>query len=186
MVRIKERYLLVNIVYLPDPAKTSKDRVPDFVIQHQPTVERLTPQALLKAIRSEVALLFGDYGSGALEGHLSVKYLSLATSTFILRCARGHHQILWAALALMDHVPVKDGRPCTFRVVRVSGTMRKAEEEALRQARSLILAAKHETSSSTTTFTTHPPAVPQDLRDHAMLDVSSDPSDGPESQDDQG
>lgn len=50
--------------------------------------------------------------------------------------------MLWAALTLMDHVPVKDGRPCTFRVVRVSGTIRKAEEEAIRQARTLILAAK--------------------------------------------
>lgn len=42
----------------------------------------------------------------------------------------------------MDHIPVKDGRPCTFRVVRVSGTIRKAEEEAIRQARSLIVSAK--------------------------------------------
>lgn len=50
--------------------------------------------------------------------------------------------MLWAALTLMDHVPVNDGRPCVFRVVRVSGTIRKAEEEAIRQARALILAAK--------------------------------------------
>lgn len=47
----------------------------------------------------------------------------------------------------MDHVPVKDGRPCIFRVVRVSGTIRKAEEEAIRQAKRLILAAKEDTDS---------------------------------------
>lgn len=56
--------------------------------------------------------------------------------------------MLWAALTLMDHVPVKDGRPCTFKVVRVSGTIRKAEEEAIRQARTLILAAKSNTPST--------------------------------------
>lgn len=67
MVRIKERYLLVNIVYPPDPAKGA----PDLLVGNQPTIERLTPPALLKAIRAEVAQLFGDYGSGALEGHLS-------------------------------------------------------------------------------------------------------------------
>lgn len=50
--------------------------------------------------------------------------------------------MLWAALTLMDHVPVKDGRSCIFRVVRVSGTIRKAEEEAIRRARALVLAAK--------------------------------------------
>lgn len=56
--------------------------------------------------------------------------------------------MLWAALTVMDHVPVKDGRSCTFRVVRVSGTIRKAEEEAIRQARALILAAKESDSLS--------------------------------------
>lgn len=50
--------------------------------------------------------------------------------------------MLWAALTMMDHVPVAGGRPCLFRVLRVSGTMRKAEEEAIRQARQRILAAK--------------------------------------------
>lgn len=77
---------------------------------------------------------------------LAVKYLSLATSTFIIRCPRAHYQMLWAALTFMDHVPTKDGRGrrCIFRVVRVSGTIRKAEEEAIRQARRIILAAREE------------------------------------------
>ncbi|KAG5663002.1 hypothetical protein KAF25_000938 [Fusarium avenaceum] len=146
MVRIKERYLLVNIVYPPDPAKAAKSNLPDFVLHHQPTIEKLTPGALIKGIRAEVASLYGDYGSGALMT-CSVKYLSLATSTFILRCSRAHYQMLWSTLTFMDHVPVKDGRPCIFRVVRVSGTIRKAEEEAIRQAKRLILAAKEDTDS---------------------------------------
>lgn len=70
MVRIKERYLLVNILYPPNPSKKSTSGLPDLVVQHQPTVENLTPQALLKGIRAEVAALYGDYGSGALEGNL--------------------------------------------------------------------------------------------------------------------
>ncbi|EQK98498.1 hypothetical protein G6O67_000087 [Ophiocordyceps sinensis] len=174
MVRIKERYLLVNILYPQDPTKTAaKTPVPDYVAQHQPTVEKLTPAALLKALRAEVASLFGDYGSGALEGHLSVKYLSLATSTFILRCARAHFQMLWAALVVMNCVPVKDGRPCIFRVVRVSGTMRKAEEEAIRQARGLILAAKQEASSALS----HATALGHSLRDRLALDAADIASD---------
>lgn len=67
MVRIKERYLLVNIIYPPDPAKPN---LPDLVVRHQPTIEKLSPQALLKGIRTEIASLFGDYGSGAL-GNIS-------------------------------------------------------------------------------------------------------------------
>ncbi len=70
MVRIKERYLLVNIIYPPESAKSASSSVPDFVVQHQPTVGNLTAQALLKAIRAEISTLYGDYGSGALNGHL--------------------------------------------------------------------------------------------------------------------
>lgn len=44
----------------------------------------------------------------------------------------------------MDRLPVKDGRSCIFRVVRVSGTIRKVEEEAIRRAKLLVLAAKDE------------------------------------------
>lgn len=42
----------------------------------------------------------------------------------------------------MDHVPVRNGKLCTFRVVHVSGTIRKVEEEAIRRARDTMLAVK--------------------------------------------
>ena len=73
-----------------------------------------------------------------------VKYLSNATSTFILRVSRDHYRIAWAALSLMNSVPVKDGRSCVFRVVRVSGTIRKAQEELIRRSRQMILKAQRE------------------------------------------
>ncbi|QUC16649.1 uncharacterized protein UV8b_00890 [Ustilaginoidea virens] len=148
MVRIKERYLLVNIIYPPDAKNAATHNVPSLVVQHQPTRETLTPQALLKGIRAHVALLFGDCGLGAFEGTLSVKYLSLATSTFILRCPRAHYRMLWSALTCMDRIPTKDGRPCIFRVVRVSGTIRKVEEEAIRQARQLLLEVKQRSDAA--------------------------------------
>jgi len=48
----------------------------------------------------------------------------------------------------MTRVPIPGGRPCIFRVVRVSGTIRKVEEEAIRRAKLLVLAAKDEMSAS--------------------------------------
>ena len=74
----------------------------------------------------------------------TVKYLSTATSTFILRVSRAHYRLVWAALTFMNQVPIRDGRPCVFRVVRVSGTVRKVEEEAVRRAKLLVRAAKDE------------------------------------------
>ena len=45
----------------------------------------------------------------------------------------------------------RDARNCVFRVVRVSGTIRKAQEEAVRRARELILAAQREQSEKSET-----------------------------------
>jgi ribonuclease P/MRP protein subunit POP5 len=146
MVRIKERYLLVNILY-PSAIGTKPD-VPDVVVINQPTTDKLTAQALLRGIRDEVSNLFGDYGAGSMEGGgLSVKYLSAATSTFILRITRAHYRLLWTALTMMDHVPVHNGKPCTFRVVHVSGTIRKAEEAAIRCGRDLMFAAREQSGN---------------------------------------
>ena len=72
----------------------------------------------------------------------AVKYLSPATSTFILRVSRAHFRLVWAALTCMDRVPVRNGKPCTFRVAHVSGTIRKVEEAAVRRARDLCFAVR--------------------------------------------
>lgn len=44
----------------------------------------------------------------------------------------------------MNNIPVKNGKSCVFRVVRVSGTIKKAEEEAIRRAREMIVKARRE------------------------------------------
>ncbi|KAI4866773.1 Rpp14/Pop5 family-domain-containing protein [Hypoxylon rubiginosum] len=92
MVRIKERYLLVKILYPNELG--SRPGIPDVVVLNQPTTDQLNSAALLRGLRAEVASLFGDYGSGAIEGgNLSVKYFSPATSTLILRTTRSSYRI---------------------------------------------------------------------------------------------
>ncbi|KAI0889233.1 Rpp14 family protein [Annulohypoxylon maeteangense] len=148
MVRIKERYLLVKILY-PNELGSRPD-LPDVVVINQPTTDQLNSAALLRGIRAEVTNLFGDYGSGAIEGgNLGVKYFSHATSTFILRISRSSYRLVWTALTFMNSIPIKNGKPCVFRVVHVSGTMRKVEEEAIRRARDLIFTAQNDQKEKT-------------------------------------
>lgn len=72
MVRIKERYILVNVLHPPQPSDAKQSpALPDFVSLHRPITENLHPRLLLKAIRDEVAALFGNYGSGAVDVGLS-------------------------------------------------------------------------------------------------------------------
>jgi ribonuclease P/MRP protein subunit POP5 len=72
MVRIKNRYLLVNILY-PGLDGSIPDGTPDLLAINQPTSQSLTNQTLLKGIRSQVTELFGDYGSGAVSDSLTGK-----------------------------------------------------------------------------------------------------------------
>lgn len=44
----------------------------------------------------------------------------------------------------MNAEPVKNGKSCVFRVVRVSGTIRKAEEEGIRRAKEIVIMARRE------------------------------------------
>lgn len=67
MVRLKNRYLLVNILYPELEDRKRKTKVPDVVEFNQPTTDAFTPGALLKGLKAEIANLFGDYGSGAVS-----------------------------------------------------------------------------------------------------------------------
>jgi hypothetical protein len=72
MVRIKNRYLLVNILY-PE-LSTLASKPPDLIAFNAPTTSELTSHLLLKAIRDAILELFGDYGAGAVASSLMSMY----------------------------------------------------------------------------------------------------------------
>ncbi|KAF3490855.1 phosphatidylserine decarboxylase [Arthroderma uncinatum] len=127
---------------------------PETMMDNLPVrTDALTPQALARMVREAVAEMFGDWGMGKLggagAGAVSVKYLSPATSTAIIRCPRASYRLVWSALTYTSSLPSscrpagQEGtgtqRECVFRVVRVSGTMKKAELEAIRRARNEVV-----------------------------------------------
>lgn len=74
MVRLKNRYLLLDILY-PDPSTWpstkqphSSTSTPAQLAIHAPTSDALTPGLLAKMIRDEVSELYGDWGVGKLGG----------------------------------------------------------------------------------------------------------------------
>ncbi|KAJ9652986.1 RNA-binding protein pop5 [Neophaeococcomyces mojaviensis] len=145
MVRIKQRYLLFNILY-PGSAAEAKKSLPTSLSFQAPTPDYLDAGRLVGHIRNHITLLFGDFGLGLSLSSLKIVYFSSATSTVILRVPRNHHRIVWAALTHVTELPSprrgEPGKPCVIRVVRVSGTIRKAEEELIRRTRRDIVMAK--------------------------------------------
>ncbi|KAK1069308.1 RNA-binding protein pop5 [Friedmanniomyces endolithicus] len=186
MVRIKHRYLLVNILY-PDtkhsqlaPATKPGDNVPYTVQFRRPSPDQMNGGLLMRLIRDGVVELFGDYGSGKIAGSLQVvKYFSSATSTAIIRVSREHYRLVWSALTFTTRLPRPVDQPCVFQVVRVSGTIRKAEEEAIRRARLSIrraeAAAKSSSVSIAGTASTTPTAVAAGEDDFDMIHGIEDP-----------
>lgn len=156
MVRIKHRYLLAQILY-PSPTTnaSSGSDLPNTALFHAPTASHITSSTLLHLLRTQITFLFGDYGSGVLAAGLSIKYFSNATSTVIIKCPRAHFRLAWAALTFLTELPaarkgVSGGEKCVFRVVRVSGTIKKVEEEAIRRARRMISAVQPGDGSAAT------------------------------------
>jgi hypothetical protein len=89
MVRVKHRYLLINILYPQSgqaaQLKVTANDLPDVVHFHQPTPSNFKPTMLLRLIHDSVTELFGDYGNGMISG--SVK------GTFAIHfpwCDRSH------------------------------------------------------------------------------------------------
>ncbi|KAM3424043.1 hypothetical protein BST61_g11406 [Cercospora zeina] len=148
MVRIKHRYLLVNILYPNEEkrnarnANKTEDELPWAVQFRSPSSDQFNGGTMHKMIKNGVSELFGDYGAGKIAGSLQIKYCSSATSTAIVRVAREHYRLVWAALSFVTKLPKPLDQPCVVQVVRVSGTIKKVEEEAIRRARLVILRAQ--------------------------------------------
>jgi ribonuclease P/MRP protein subunit POP5 len=64
-----------------------------------------------------------------------VKYFSPTTSTGIVRVGREQYRLVWAALTFLKEIK---GQPCIISVVHVSGTIKKAEIEAMKRANRAI------------------------------------------------
>lgn len=147
MVRIKNRYLLLNILYPSVTPSTSKSPSHTSAIAFKsPTPDYIDAGRFVGHLKTHITFLFGDYGLGSSLSSLKVIYFSAATSTVILRVPRNHHQLVWAALTHVTELPPNrrgaSGTPCVIQVVRVSGTIRKAEEELIRRTKQEIVRAK--------------------------------------------
>jgi ribonuclease P/MRP protein subunit POP5 len=86
MVRLKHRYLLIDILY---PQRVSVASVTaligknDFIEFHAPSPSRFDERALARMIRDHVGELFGDYGAGKIAGSLKSMFSPTCRFHFI-------------------------------------------------------------------------------------------------------
>jgi hypothetical protein len=70
MVRIKERYLLVAIVYPEAAQNQARADLPDLLVYNQPTANACNARSIQYAIKAQITDLWGDFGAGAVERSL--------------------------------------------------------------------------------------------------------------------
>lgn len=91
--------------------------------------------------------------------------------------------MVWAALSFTTRLPKPVDQACVIQVVRVSGTIKKAEEEAIRRARAVIVRAQR-VKGDPAAATTGGAAVDQD-GDLDMTNGIEDNDDGAEDDEDE-
>ncbi|KAJ3054113.1 hypothetical protein HK097_002633 [Rhizophlyctis rosea] len=118
MVRFKNRYLLFEITW-----------------EDGKILETLTDRIVNSNIKESIETNFGDYGAGIIAGSLSVKYFSPYTSVGILRVARDHFHMVWAAITFITSI---QKRPCVVRVVHVAGTIKSVQNVAIKRGKEVL------------------------------------------------
>ncbi|KAI0566455.1 Ribonuclease P/MRP protein subunit POP5 [Gracilaria domingensis] len=128
MVRFKNRYLLCVI----DSEKGS-----------EADIYALQSKQIVSAVRSSLALNFGDLAVGQLMSSLAIKLWSPALGICLLRSSREHFRTAWGAITYVTEFKTAPqlGR-VRLQVLHVGGTIRACQKSAIEYGRKLILQGK--------------------------------------------
>ena len=106
MVRIKQRYLLFQLLYPTAITPNAEDDPSTQLAKLHAPSPGLDSRSLLRLIRNSLRHMYGEHGAAVAGGSLSVRYWSSATSVGILRCRREVVRMVWGAVTWMRFVEV--------------------------------------------------------------------------------
>ncbi|CAH6723277.1 ribonuclease P/MRP protein subunit Pop5p [[Candida] jaroonii] len=133
MVRLKQRYILFEVLYPPTDGEDfqtySESPTKALLSLHQESPPQFTPKTITNTIKSSIQELYGDYGS-SFAVQLNMKYFNNKTSTGILRCTKTNFHFVTATLPLITTI---EGRKVIVNCIHVSGTIKKCEDYAIKR-----------------------------------------------------
>ncbi|KAJ9052582.1 RNA-binding protein pop5 [Entomophthora muscae] len=154
MVRYRVRYLLFEL-QLEQQNEVLASRMvenlssEDVKCSKDAYESKIDAKSIERAIRSSLNLNFGDIGSSKIMRDLNIKYFNVDTHLGLLRTGRSYFRMLWASMTLINSL---NEIPCSFRVIHVSGTIKKCQLATKIYDRkvlinlALIIAAQKETN----------------------------------------
>lgn len=135
MVRLKNRYILFDILYTGKGLENATSQSEALLALHQPSPAAINAKIILAEVRNAIQTDFGDFGSGTTGFSLTVKYFSNATSTGIIRVSRENYRTACFALARITRLGSSN---VIVRCIRVSGTIKKCEDAAMKRSQKFV------------------------------------------------
>ncbi|KAL1931889.1 hypothetical protein VTP01DRAFT_8945 [Rhizomucor pusillus] len=127
MVRIKNRWILFELI--ENPVFENGEVV------FPRTTLGLTEEDIGRAIAAAINADFGDYGLGMAKS-LNVKWYNPMTRVGIARIPREYTDMVLATLFFMNKI---GKQTCSFRILHVSGTIIKVQNQAIIRDRDIYL-----------------------------------------------
>lgn len=151
MVRLKDRYILFQILYPPNKddenlINYSKSETEILMVLHQSTHFSIDKNVISNHIKKVVLDSYGEYGLGKIEMSFSIKYFSNKTSTGIIRCGRLSFEMIIAAFVLTNRILNYE---VILKCVHVSGTIKKCENHSILLNKEFIHKLKKKVENST-------------------------------------
>ena len=110
MVKFKSRYILLETTF-----------------EDGNQLKNIDVTKMINFLRKQVQINFGDVGLGKINKNLQVKYINNYTNMLMIRVSREFIKLIWTTLVLTNNF---EGENVRFRVVNVSGTIKKCESYA--------------------------------------------------------
>ncbi|XP_076370040.1 POP5 ribonuclease P/MRP subunit [Tachypleus tridentatus] len=110
MVRVKQRYFLVEIIPTASRRHLQTELHPS-----------INERSILRSVRESVEEIHGDFGVGVTQAGFTIKMFNSKTSVFVLRVRRGPHVLVASALSFVRRI---GNTSLTLKTLHLSGTIR--------------------------------------------------------------
>ncbi|GMM36162.1 RNA-binding protein [Saccharomycopsis crataegensis] len=136
MVRVKNRYITFKILYPPSPKDTpyNDEPIPQLEIlkSSSPSINQ---KSLAAIFRDHLQVNFGEFAQGTIAPVLSVRYFSNRTSTGIVKVGRDDVEMVCFAMMCIQKLY---GQEVVVSIVRISGTIKKAQDFLIGENKELV------------------------------------------------
>lgn len=143
MVRLKNRYILFEILYPP----ASETETENIILQHRQQGEEqrvnITSKTIVYELKRMIRLFLGEQGLAKANIMLQMKYFNISTSMGIIKCSFEFYKIVVLGLSMIQQLSFNGDNGFILKglfinVLKLSGTIKKLEQFGIERNKKLI------------------------------------------------